>query len=234
MADRMKEELAQTLSRPRAQFLLLVLIVLALLWFGTLFHFNDKPWIAFFHGIPFPVSATLFVLAYVAVTFFIWFAKDLLKVIGAVVFGPYWSTLFIWLAELANAVIFFHMSRRLGRAFIEEKFKIQKAHVEKAEKGGGVWHIFFLRTVPLIPYRFLDLAYGLTSVPFRRYVIVSAVAMPIRIFWLQFIAAGVGSAIFDQTEVMAYFEKNLLVLRLSFLYLVFSIAAAFFLSKKLK
>jgi uncharacterized membrane protein YdjX (TVP38/TMEM64 family) len=224
----------QVLAKPRTQFLLLVLIVLALLWFGTLFHFNDKPWTTFFREIPFPVSATLFVVSYVAVTFFIWFTKDLLKVIGAVVFGPYWSTLFIWLAELVNAFIFFHLSRRLGRAFVEEKFKIRKDHVDKAEKSGGVWHIFVLRTVPLVPYRFLDLAYGLTSVPFRRYVIVSAVAMPIRIFWLQFIAAGIGSAIFDHTQVMAYFAKHVVVLRLSFLYLVFSIAAAFFLNKKLK
>jgi hypothetical protein len=58
--------------------------------------------------------------------------------------------------------------------------------------------------------------------------------MPIRIFWLQFIAAGIGSAIFDHTQVMAYFAKHVVVLRLSFLYLVFSIAAAFFLNKKLK
>jgi uncharacterized membrane protein YdjX (TVP38/TMEM64 family) len=230
----MNKELMQTLARPRTQFLLLVLIVLALWWFGTLFHFNDKPWTTFFHSVPFPVSATLFVIAYVAVTFFIWFTKDLLKVIGAVVFGPYWSTFFIWLAELMNAFIFFHLSRRLGRAFVEEKFKIRQDHVEKAEKGSGVWHIFVLRTVPLVPYRFLDLAYGLTSVPFRKYLIVSAVAMPIRIFWLQFIAAGIGSAIFDQTRVMAYFEQHIPVLRLSFLYLIFSIVAAFFLSKKLK
>ena len=106
--------------------------------------------------------------------------------------------------------------------------------MEKAQKGAGVWPIFILRTVPLVPYRFLDLAYGLTSVSFRKYFIVSAVAMPVRIFWLQFIAAGLGSAIFDQGRVWTYFEQHALVLRLSFLYLIISILAAVFLSRKLK
>ncbi len=222
------------LARPRTQFLFLLLIVLVLLWLGTLVHFDDKPWTAFFRQIPFPVAALVFVGFYTFVSFFVWFAKDLLKVIGAVAFGPYWSTFFIWIAELINAFVLFHLARKLGRAYIEEKFKIRQEHVARAERGSGVWHIFILRTVPLVPYRFLDLAYGLTSVPFRKYILVSAVAMPVRIFWLQFIAAGVGSAIFDQTQIAAYFAKHLLVLQLSFLYLVFSIAAAVFLSKKLK
>lgn len=222
------------LKTSRGQFLLLVLIVLFLVWMGTLFHFDDKPLADFFRRIPLLLSGVIFVVVYVGITFFVWFAKDILKVVGAVAFGPYWSTLFIWLAELINATIMFHLSRRLGRSFIEEKFKIRQDHVDKAAKGSGVWPIFIFRTVPLVPFRVLDLAYGLTSVSFRKYLLVSAVAMPIRIFWLQFIAAGVGSAIFDHGRVMAYFQEHILVLQLSFLYLIVSFAAAFFLSRKLK
>ncbi|MEJ2111047.1 MAG: VTT domain-containing protein, partial [Acidobacteriota bacterium] len=101
-------------------------------------------------------------------------------------------------------------------------------------KRGGVWHIFLLRTVPIIPFRILDLAYGLTSVPLRKYLAVSAIAMPVRIFWIQFVVAALGGAVFDITRAMAYFEQNRAALWLSFLYLMVSIIIVVCLRRKLK
>jgi uncharacterized membrane protein YdjX (TVP38/TMEM64 family) len=220
--------------RPRTQFWILVLILIGLLLAGSFFHFDDTRWTEFFGKISFPVAGVLFVAAYIGITFFVWFAKDLLRIAGAVAFGPFWSTLFIWIAELVNAAIFFHLSRRLGRAYVEEKFNLKRGQLDRAGRSGGIWHIFLLRTLPVIPFRILDLAYGLSPVPFRRYLIVSAVAMPVRIFWVQFIAAALGSSIFNIAKAMAYFQQNIVVLELSFLYLIFSIAAVIFLRMRFK
>ena len=222
------------LSRPSTQFWILVFILIALFGIGKLFHFNEQLWMDFFSRIPFPLAAGLFVASFIGITFFIWFVKDLLKIVGAVVFGPYWSTLFIWLAELVNAAIFFHLSRRLGRTYVEEKFHLKAKDLDRAGRKSGLWHIFLLRTIPLVPFRILDLAYGLTSVSFRKYLIVSAVAMPVRIFWVQFIAAALGSSILDIEKAKIYFQENISVFGLSFLYLIFSTAAAIYLRVKLK
>jgi uncharacterized membrane protein YdjX (TVP38/TMEM64 family) len=222
------------LSKPRTQFWILVFILIALVGIGKIFHFNEQLWMDFFRQIPFPIAGGLFVASFIGITFFVWFAKDLLKIVGAVVFGPYWSTLFIWLAELVNAAIFFHLSRRLGRTYVEEKFHLKTRELDRAGRKSGLWHIFLLRTIPLVPFRILDLAYGLTSVSFRKYLVVSAVAMPVRIFWVQFIAAALGGSILDIEKAMIYFQQNISVLYLSFLYLIFSTAAVIYLRVRLK
>ena len=66
-----------------------------------------------------------------------WFAKDPLRIVGALVFVPYWSTLFTWIDELANDFIFFHMSRRLGRAYIAEKFHLKETTLDNLGRKGA-------------------------------------------------------------------------------------------------
>jgi uncharacterized membrane protein YdjX (TVP38/TMEM64 family) len=221
-------------SKPARQFWILVGILIALVLAGNSVRFNDARWAQYFKGIYFPAAGLLYIAAYIGITFFLWFSKDFFRIVGAVVFGPYWSTLFIWIAELVNAGIFFHISRKLGRAYVEEKFNLKREQLDRAERSSGTWHIFLLRTLPVIPFRILDLAYGLTSVSFRKYLIISAVAMPIRVFWVQFIAAALGSSVFNIGRALAYFEEHLVVFKLSFLYLVFSLAAVIFLRRRLK
>ncbi len=219
---------------PRTQFWILICILLALVGFGAFIDFDQKFWMEYFQKVPLPIAGVLFVAAYVGITFFVWFAKDLFRIVGAVTFGPYWSTLFILVGELLNATIFFHMSRNLGRSYIAELFHIKEGDLNKAKPHGGVWHIFLLRSLPIIPFRIIDLAYGLTTVPFRKYFVVSAFAMPVRIFWVQFVVAALGGAIFDLNRAMAYFEKNIFALWLSFFYLFFSLAAVLLLRKRMR
>ena len=222
------------LSKPHTQFFLLVAIVVLLVGIGFFFDFDQKVWIERFNCVPFPIAGTLFVGAYIGITFFVWFSKDLFKIVGALVFGPYWSTLFIWIAELANAAIFFNMSRRLGRAYVVQKFHLQEEAQDRTQGRGGVWHIFLLRTLPIIPFRILDLSYGLTSVPLRKYLLVSALAMPVRIFWVQFVVSALGGAVFNLPKAMAYFEKNKAVFWLCFLYLIVSVIIVVCLRRKNK
>lgn len=200
---------------------------------GILLDFEEAKFVEYFRQLPLPLAAFFFIAAYVGLTFAVWFAKDLLRIVGALVFGPYWSTLFIWVGELANAFIFFYMSRRLGRAYIAQKFHLKEVHLARADRKGGVWHIFLLRSLPILPFRVLDLAYGLTSVTFRKYFLVSAFALPVRIFWVQFVVAALGGAVFDIPKAMAYFEQNIVALWLSFLYLLLSAIAVLFLRKRM-
>jgi len=220
-------------TKPRTQFFILVLILAVLIGIGAVFDFEEEKWMEYFRQLPIPLAGVFYILAFVGITFFVWFAKDLFRIVGAVVFGPFWSTLFIWIGELANAAIFFHLSRRLGKSYIQEKFHLKEGALDRTGRNGGIWHIFLLRTLPIVPFRLVDIAYGLTSVPFRRYLLVSAFAMPVRIFWVQFVVAALGGAVFDLPKAMEYFEQNVVVLWLSFLYLFFSLVTVIFLRKKI-
>ncbi|UCG34790.1 MAG: hypothetical protein JSW17_04660, partial [Candidatus Omnitrophota bacterium] len=110
-------------SKPAVRFLLLILIIAGLFLIGKYFAIDEAKINEFLEKIPYGWASAVFVFLYVAGTFIIWYLKDPLKVVGAIIFGAYLSTLLIYIAELINAYIFFRFSRGLGRDFIEKSVK---------------------------------------------------------------------------------------------------------------
>ncbi|MBF0121986.1 MAG: TVP38/TMEM64 family protein [Candidatus Omnitrophica bacterium] len=212
----------------------IVILLVAAWWAGRTLLSDEARIQSFFQQFPFGLAAVFLIIGYVLSSFVILDLKDILKIVAAILFGAWWSTLFIWLAELINNAMLFHLSRRLGRAWIERKFHLGGKDVRWVEAMCGVWQIFVLRIIPAVPYRILDVAYGLTAVSFRRYFTVSAVASPLRIFWFQFILAGLGSAVFHPEKITEYLMAHPEALRLGAGYLVVSFLAAFLISRKSK
>ncbi len=189
---------------------ILFLVFIALCWLlGRFFHIDEesvKSWLLKF---PLSLSGLIFVVLYVVLTFFIWLSKDLLRIAGAYVFGAYWSTVFIWLAESVNAVILFYLSRALGRTFVETRLKGKYTHLDERLGTLTFADLFFLRAVVLIPFRFLDLACGLTKIPFKVYLAAVVLGSPIRIFFTQFFWVTLGSALFkDMDASTKYFGDH--------------------------
>jgi uncharacterized membrane protein YdjX (TVP38/TMEM64 family) len=146
--------------------------------------------------VPIYYSGLIYIVLYVVVSFFVWFSKDVLWLTAAIIFGPLKSALFICLAEIINAFVLFYLARALGRAYVARKLR-QKYQVldKKLERINFFW-LFIFRAAPLIPYRFLDLAAGLTSIPFRRYLAAVVIGSPVKIIWIQYILYGLGKSIF--------------------------------------
>ncbi|MCA9407281.1 MAG: TVP38/TMEM64 family protein [Candidatus Omnitrophica bacterium] len=161
-------------------------------------------------SIPMALSGVVFVFLYIFITFFIWLGpKDFFRITGAILFGPYVSTVYIFIAEMFNATILFSLSRRLGRGYIVEKFKLKDAQltqIDQINKNSSFLNIMALRINPLIPFRFLDLGYGLTAEPQRKYLTAVAGVSILRIFWLQSILSIVGESFLKDPQVL----KNLL------------------------
>lgn len=164
-------------------------------------------------------SGIIFVFLYVIITFFFLFSKDVFWVMGAVLFGPFLSTLLIWIAEVINAFVLFYFARKLGRVFVEQKTAGRLAGLdERLGKLSLVW-LFLLRAVPLIPYRFLDLSAGLTSIPFRKYVLAVILGSPVKTLWVQYVLAGVGQGVLHNPGLIVdYFMGNKVLLAVSLLY----------------
>ncbi|MDD5069178.1 MAG: VTT domain-containing protein [Candidatus Omnitrophica bacterium] len=173
-------------SKPTIRFILFVAVFVGLVFIGKIFSVDTQNLYSYLDNIPKLYSSLFFLFFYVVGTFFIWYLKDPLKIIGALCFGAYLSTGLIYLAEIINASIFFFFSYKLGKDFVAKKIKGKFSKLyEKLGNLDFKW-IFLLRVIPLIPYRVLDLSFGLSRVPFRKYIIVVLLGSLPRIFFHQF------------------------------------------------
>jgi uncharacterized membrane protein YdjX (TVP38/TMEM64 family) len=205
------------------RFLFFILLLVGLIFLGRSLDVDIERMKAILWRYPLWLSGILYILLYVGFTLLIWIGpKDVFRISGAVLYGPYISTVLVSIAEMINLTILFNMSRKLGRGFIEEKMKIKHGDVNAVQKKIGWFNCFALRINPLIPYRFLDLAYGLTGIAFKKYFLVALLASPPRIFWLQFILAAVGISVLKDFKAMPlYFQEHQKIFFYSIFYLLF-------------
>lgn len=214
-------------SKSRLKFLVLLLGLVLLFFIGRFFHFDATSLQSYLKKFPLYYCGLIFVILYVIVTFFIWLSKDVFRFSAAILFGATLSTLLIWLAEMINAFILFYLARRLGREFVEDSLSAKFSHLdEKLGKTNFLW-LFLFRSVPLIPFRFLDLGTGLTKISFRRYFLAVILGSPLRIFWVQYALAGVGEAIFKNPYALAeYLLANKPLFLFSLIYLALVVVVA--------
>lgn len=205
---------------------LLLIIALVIIWYlGRSYHIDSAAIQSSLKKFPLLLSAAIYILLYVIVTFFIFFSKDVFWLLGAVLFGAGLSTLFICIAETINAVILFNLSRKLGRAYVEKKLTGKYKYLDEKLGRVSFFWFFIFRAAPFIPYRFLDLAAGLTSIRFRRYLAAVIFGSWLKMFWIQYILAAVRYSIFnDPSRLAEYFLSNRTLFMFSFIYVIFVIA----------
>lgn len=176
---------------------------------------------------PLVYSGIVFIILYVIGTFFVWFSKDIFRVTAAILFGAYFSTLFVWIAEIINAFVLFYLARILGRDFVEKKYGTRQKNLDEKLENISFFWLFMFRIVPLVPFRFLDLACGLTKINFKKYLMAVIFGSPLRIFWLQYILAGVGKSVFGNPYVLSvYLMQNKLLYIFSLVYIILVVIVA--------
>ena len=97
----------QFLKQSQIRFIVFLIALTILLVLGNFFAIDQAKIDSFFKTIPLGFSSLAFIIFYIIGTFFLWYLKDPLKLIGAVIFGAYISTILIYIAEIVNAFIFF-------------------------------------------------------------------------------------------------------------------------------
>lgn len=219
--------MTQAKDKSRLRFLILIIAIVLIWYLGKFFRIDTQAVEDYLKRFPLVLGAVIFIGLYVVVTFFIWLSKDIFKIASAIIFGPGLSTLFIWIAEIINAFILFHLARFLGRGFVEKTLGRGSGNLDDKLAKANLFWLFLMRGAPLIPFRFLDLACGLTRISFKRYLIAVIFASPVRIFWLQYILAGVGRVVLSQPQaLMDYLTQNRGVYIFSFVYFILAIIVA--------
>jgi uncharacterized membrane protein YdjX (TVP38/TMEM64 family) len=100
-------------------------------------------------------------------------------VLAGFVFGPLWGIFYASVASIISISIAFLIARYVARDLVEgwvkDNAQFRKIDEQVEEQG---WRILmFTRLVPIFPFNLQNYAYGLTSIRFSTYVLVSAIFM---------------------------------------------------------
>jgi uncharacterized membrane protein YdjX (TVP38/TMEM64 family) len=123
-----------------------------------------------------------------------------LNLTGGAIFGIWWGTLWTTCAALIAAFLSFYYSRTLGREWIAKKFKGKILVIDAELRYGGLFYVFAIRLLPLIPYGIVNFAAGLTSIRFRDYSIGTLLGTVPGI--LPFVMMGAGFIAFSQGNIL--------------------------------
>ncbi len=104
-----------------------------------------------------------------------------ITVIGGILFGPVWGTVYVIFSATGGATLAFLISRYMGREWVEAKLKsfggtrLKELDAKVADQGWKV--VAFTRLIPLFPFNFLNYAFGLTKIRLSHYVLASFIFM---------------------------------------------------------
>jgi uncharacterized membrane protein YdjX (TVP38/TMEM64 family) len=94
-----------------------------------------------------------------------------LNLTGGAIFGPWLGTLWTSIAAIIAAVVAFGFTRTVGREIIAQRLAGRWQAMDAEMRQGGLFYMFAIRLLPIIPYGLVNFAAGLTSVRFRDYLL---------------------------------------------------------------
>ncbi|HII1831052.1 TPA: TVP38/TMEM64 family protein [Escherichia coli] len=118
---------------------------------------------------------SLYILLFIIATLFL-LPGSILVIAGGIVFGPLLGTLLSLIAATLASPCSFLLARWLGRDLLLKY--VGHSHTFQAiEKGiarNGIDFLILTRLIPLFPYNIQNYAYGLTTIAFWPYTLISA------------------------------------------------------------
>lgn len=93
-----------------------------------------------------------------------------LNVSGGLIFGFTWGLFWTAIAAVLAALISFLSGRFLGQNWVRCRFGDYLQSLNREVEKGGMWYIFALRLLPLIPYGIVNYGAALTSVTGKDYL----------------------------------------------------------------
>lgn len=125
-----------------------------------------------------PLAPIVFITGYIVAVIF--FVPGLpITVLGGVVFGPLWGTVYVSIASTIGVALTFLIARYGAREMVERwaSGNPRLARIDQAIAEHGWRIVIITRLVPLFPFNLQNYAYGLTRIEFGRYVLVSWACM---------------------------------------------------------
>ena len=94
-----------------------------------------------------------------------------LNLTGGAIFGIWWGTFWTAVAAIIAAIVAFSFTRTIGKDIIAKRFAGRWEAIDAEIRLGGLFYMFSIRLLPIIPYGLVNFAAGLTSIRWRDYII---------------------------------------------------------------
>ena len=130
-------------------------------------YYADHPW----------QTATIFLVAYIAMAALSIPGATVLTLIGGAIFGLVVGTVLVSFASAIGATLAFLASRLLLRDWVQTKFGDRLASINTGIEKEGAFYLFALRLVPLFPFFVVNLLMGLTKLRTWTFYWVSQLGM---------------------------------------------------------
>ncbi|PSW21313.1 dihydrolipoyl dehydrogenase [Photobacterium sanctipauli] len=122
-------------------------------------------------------SSIVFFAIYVIVTALSLPGAAIMTLLGAALFGFWWSLVLISFASTIGATLAFLFSRFILRDWVQGKFGHRLAPINAGIERDGPFYLFTLRLIPVFPFFLVNLLMGLTPISTKMFYLVSQVGM---------------------------------------------------------
>lgn len=96
-----------------------------------------------------------------------------LNLTGGAIFGIWWGTLWTTIAALVAAIAAFAFTRTVGKELVSQKLTGRWRAMDTEISQGGLFYLFAIRLLPIIPYGIVNFGAGLTSIKFKDYLLAT-------------------------------------------------------------
>ncbi|MGI9834510.1 TVP38/TMEM64 family protein [Vibrio vulnificus] len=121
-------------------------------------------------------SISYFVI-YVGLTAFSVPGATIVTLLGAALFGFWYSLLLVSFASTIGATIAFLSSRYLLKDWVQARFGDKLSAINQGVEKDGAFYLFSLRLIPVFPFFLINLLMGLTPISIGRYYLTSQIGM---------------------------------------------------------
>ena len=110
------------------------------------------------------------------------FPVAVLALAGGLLFGLWWGSVYTFIGAMLNCTLMFLLARYAGRkqveALVRKKLSQEwQQRLQNLNSSGGFALLVILRLIPAVPYNLINYAFGLTAMPWRTYIIGSAIGI---------------------------------------------------------
>ncbi|MEH2423567.1 MAG: TVP38/TMEM64 family protein [Nostoc sp.] len=112
----------------------------------------------------------IYVALYVVATMLV-LPSTVLNLTGGAIFGPWLGTFWTSVGAVIAAIIAFVFTRTIGRKTVANRLAGRWQAMDAEVRRGGLFYMFAIRLVPIMPYGLVNFVAGLTSISFKDYVL---------------------------------------------------------------
>ncbi|BAP17945.1 TVP38/TMEM64 family protein [cyanobacterium endosymbiont of Epithemia turgida] len=145
------------------------------------------------------LAPILYIIIYTLATLLI-LPSTPLNLSGGALFGIGWGVFWTTIAAMLAAILSFAFTRTLGRKYVTRKLAYKWEAIDAEIRQGGLFYLFAIRLLPIIPYGIVNVAAGLTSIRFQDYLIGTVLGIIPGI--LPFVMIGAGFKSLNQGNIL--------------------------------